>query len=209
MLRALFRSCSCISGTSFTHDYHLERIVTKCIESRGWEKLNSDNENEDEYPEDGTYRDYFVVQADKSTCQSNNRAVEIFGYKGLPTLDAKLLLEELATDYGTFIGMIIQPTHRFDFNGPDALYHSVVKRRLRQYPFPLCQEHILRDYSKAVEEVSTPRVIQRSFWRAHRRDKNGDIDESLIPDDIRAWYVDSNDEEETVSEKYSDLEDDS
>ena len=54
-----------------------------------------------------------------------------------------------------------------------------------------------------------PRVIERSFWHAHRRDENGDIDESLIPDDIRAWYVDSSDEEETVSGQYSDLEDDS
>ena len=85
----------------------------------------------------------------------------------------------------------------------------MVKRLLRQYPFPLCQEHILPDHSKAVEKVSMPRVIQRSFWRAHRRDENRDIDESLIPDDIRAWYVDSSDEEETVSEQYSDLKDDS
>ena len=93
--------------------------------------------------------------------------------------------------------MMVQPTHRVDFNGPDALYHSVVKRRLRRYPFPLCQEHILPDYSKAVEKVSMLRVIQRSFWGAHRRD------------DIRVWYMDSADEEETVSEKYSDLEDES
>ena len=115
-------------------------------------------------------------------------------------------MEEIAADYGVFIGMIIQPTHWFDSNGPDARYHSV---GLRQYPSPHCQEHILRDYSKAVEDVSAPRVIQRSFWRAHRSDENGDIDESLIPDDIRARYVDSSDEEETVSGQYSDLEDDS
>ena len=67
--------------------------------------------------------------------------------------------KEIAADYGVFIGMIIQPTHRFDFNAPDALYHSVTKRRLRQYPFPLCQEHILRDYWKAVQEVSTGRGV--------------------------------------------------
>ena len=71
-----------------------------------------------------------------------------------------LLLEEIAIDYGVFIGVITQPTHRYDKNAPEALYHSVVKRRLRQYPFPLCQEHILRDYTKAVLEVSTHRVIQ-------------------------------------------------
>ena len=52
-------------------------------------------------------------------------------------------------------------------------------------------------------------MIQRSFWRAHRSDENGNIDESLIPDDIRAWYVGSSDEDKTVSEPYSDLEDDS
>ena len=73
------------------------------------------------------------------------------------------------------------------------LYHSVVKRRLRQYPFPLCQEHILRDYAKAVAEVNTDRVIQSNFWRDHRRDENG-------------TYVDSSDEEETVFEYESDLE---
>ena len=122
-------------------------------------------------------------------------------------IDAELLLEEISADYGVFIGMIIQPTHRFDFNAPDALYHSVTKRRLRQYPFPLCQDHILQDYAKAVQDVSTARVIQRSFWRAHRRDENGDIDESLIPNDISTWYVDSSDEEETLSEQESDIED--
>ena len=84
-----------------------------------------------------------------------------------------------------------------------------MKRRLRQYPFPLCQEHIIRDYALVVTEVSAGRVIQRSFWRAHRRDENGDIDESLIPDDIKAWYVDTSDEEETLSERESDVERDS
>ncbi len=169
--------------------------------------FNSDND--DDNPKDGAWRDWFIVQADKSTCQSNNRQNGIFGYPGVPTIDAQLLLDEISADYNVFIGMIIQPTHRFDFNAPDALYHSVVKRRLRQYPFPLCQEHILRDYATAVAEVSTDRVIQRSFWRAHRRDENGDVDETLIPADIKAWYVNSSDEEETVSERDSDVEIDS
>ena len=57
-----------------------------------------------------------------------------------------------------------------------------------------------------MEEVSTDRVIQRSFWRAHRRDENGDIDMTLIPADTKAWYVNSSDEEETVSEYESDVE---
>ena len=96
---------------------------------------------------------------DKSTCQSNNRGVGIFGYPGKPTIDDTLLLEDIAAYYGVFIGVIVQPTHRSDFNAYDALYHSVVKRRVRQYPFPLCEEHILRDYASTVKEVSTDRVM--------------------------------------------------
>ena len=143
---------------------------------------------------------------DKSAFQSNNRGVGIFGYPGKPTVDANLLLQDVADEYGVFIGVIVQPTHRFDFNACDALYHSVVKRRVRQYPFPLCQEHILRDYALAVKEVSTDRLIQRSFWRAHRRNKKGDIDHSLIPTDIQARHINNSDEEDTVSERESDLE---
>ena len=112
----------------------------------------------------------------------------------------------MADEYGVFIGVIVQPTHRFDFNACDALYHSVVKRRVRQYPFPLYQEHILRDYALAVKAVSTGRLIQLSFWRTHGRNEKGDIDHSLIPTDIQAWYIDNSDEEDTVFKRESDLE---
>ena len=47
---------------------------------------------------------------DKSTCQSNNRGVGIFGYPGKPTIDANLLLQDVADEYGVFIGVIVQPT---------------------------------------------------------------------------------------------------
>ena len=78
--------------------------MRKSIESRGWEKFNSDNEGKDceNYPKPGTFRDFFVVQADKSTCQSYNLKVGIFGYQGVPTVDAGLLLDEIAEDYGMF-----------------------------------------------------------------------------------------------------------
>ena len=124
---------------------------------------------------------------DKSTCQSNNRGIGIFGYPGTPNIDVTLLLEGIVAEYGVFIGVIVQPAHRFDLNACDALYHSVMKRRVRQYPFPLCQKHILRDYASAVQEVSTDRVIQRSFWRAHWRNEKDDIDHSLIQTDILEW----------------------
>ncbi len=71
----------------------------------------------------------------------------------------------------------------------------------------LCQSHIQRDWDKAVNEVSADgRLIQRSFWRAFRRDAEGDVDESLIPKDILDWYEDSDDEEETVEEVEGDVE---
>ena len=80
------------------------------IESRGWEIFTSD---EEDYPENGTFRDYFIVQADKSTCQSNNRTVGIFGYPGVPTIDAQLLLDEIAADYGVFIDHTTHTPFRF------------------------------------------------------------------------------------------------
>ena len=49
------------------------------------------------------------------------------------------------------------------------------------------------------------RLIQRSFYRAFRRNAEGDVDESLIPDDILAWYPEG-DGEETVEEVDSDVE---
>ena len=47
---------------------------------------------------------------------------------------------------------------------------------------------------------------QRCFWRAYRRDANGDIDLDLIPQGIRDWYEDSSDEEDTFEECPSDVE---
>ena len=68
---------------------------------------------------------------DTSNCQSDNRADGIFGYPGKPTKATAEILDEIAEEYGVFIGVIVQPTHRYDLNACDVLYHSVVKRRLR------------------------------------------------------------------------------
>ena len=59
---------------------------------------------------------------------------------------------------------------------------------------------------KLDQKMVKDQVIQRSFWRVHQRNGKGDIDHSLIPNDIQEWYVDSSDEEETISERESDLE---
>ena len=44
------------------------------------------------------------------------------------------------------------------------------------------------------------------FLAGSSEDEEGYIDHSLIPTDIQAWYVDSSDEEDTVSKRESDLE---
>ena len=147
------------------------------------------------------------MQLDKSTCQSYNFAAGIFGFNGKPTKRVtEILLEEIGHEYGVVIEAIVQPTHCFDINVCDALLHSCQKRKLRSYPAPLCREHIVRDFKTMVQEVSTDRMIQRCFWRTHRRDAQGEIDMSLIPSDIRAFYDDSDDEEDTFEERDSDVE---
>ena len=78
-----------------------------------------------------------------------------------------MLLEEIPADDGVFIGVIVQSTHRYDLNACDASYHSVVKRRVRQYPFPLCQEHILRDYALAAAEKSARRGLFKEAFGGH------------------------------------------
>ena len=54
--------------------------------------------------------------------------------------------------------------------------------------------------------MSIDRVIQRTFWRAHRRNAKRDFDEDLLPKELLDWYVDFSDEEDTVPEHESDVE---
>ena len=68
---------------------------------------------------------------------------------------------------------------------------------MRSYPAPLCQEHVIRDFKRACEEACTDRLIQRCFVRALRRNAAGDVDKTMIPQDILAWYGDEDDEEDT------------
>ena len=149
---------------------------------------------------------YFVVQIDKSTCQSYNLKENFFGYRGVPTSRTELLLQEIAESHGVYIMVIVQATHTFDVNGCDALLHSSQKKRMRSYPAPLCTEHIVRDWDRACSEVCHNRTIQRCFMRALRRDADGEIDESLIPKSIRDWYNNTDDEADTEAESDSDCE---
>ena len=102
--------------------------------------------------------------------------------------------------------IIVMKANCFDLNACDALLHSCQKRKLRSYPAPLCREHIERDFKRMVRAISTPRMLQRWFYRAYRRDLNGDIDKSLIPLDILDFYANSADEDDTVCEEESDVE---
>ena len=43
----------------------------------------------------------------------------------------------------------------------------------------------------------TDRLIQRCFVRALRRNADEDVDKTMIPQDILAWYGDEDDEEDT------------
>ena len=152
-----------ISGTVDTHEYHLELIVKKGIEQRGFVEIIDDDPFVDPYPEQPI--GYFIVQMDKSTCQTYNLKNNFLGYRGVPTVRTTLLLEEIADSYGVFILVIPQATHIFDVNGCDAL-HSVQKKRIRSFPAPLCTDHIVWDWKRACDEVCHHRTIQRCYASA-------------------------------------------
>ena len=95
------RRCG-ISSTADTHEYHLERLVKKCLIERGYPEIIDE---EGAYPEQPLA--YFIVQIDKSTCQSYNLKENFFGYRGVPTSRTQLLLEELSDKHGVFIMVVV------------------------------------------------------------------------------------------------------
>ena len=156
------------------------------------------------YPEQSLA--YFIVQIDKTACQSYNLQENFFGYRGVPTSRIQLLLEELSDKHRVFIMVVVQATHTFDVNGCDALLHSGQKRKLRSYPAPLCTDHIVRDWQQVCDEICHARTIQRCFIRALRQNTEGDIDENLVPQSIRDTYDGTDDEQDKDSENESDCE---
>jgi len=126
----------------------------------------------------------------------------------VPTSRTELLLQEIADAHGLFILVVVQATHTFHVKDCDALLHSAQKRKLRSYRAPLCTDHIIRDWKLACDEVCHTRTIQRCFMRARalRRNTEGCIDESLVPQSIREWYDGIDDEQDTDSEQESDCE---
>ena len=56
------------------------------------------------------------------------------------------------------------------------------------------------------DEICHARTIQWFFMRALRRNTEGDIDESLVPQSIQDWYDGTDDEQDKDSENQSDCE---
>ena len=93
--------------------------------------------------------------------------------------------------------VVVQTTPPFDVNGCNALLHSAQNA--------VISNHIVRDWKKACDEVCHARTIQHCFMRTLRRNTEGDIDESSVPQSLD-WYNGTNDEQDTESENESDCE---
>ena len=94
--------------------------MKKCLIERGYAEIIDEGDIQGQYPEQPLA--YFIVQIDKSTCQSYNLKQNFFGYRDVPTSRTQLLLEDIAEKHDLSI-MIVQATHTFDVNGCDALLH--------------------------------------------------------------------------------------
>ena len=97
---------------------------------------------------------------------------------------------KICEEYNVGCEVDIQDTHCFVFNAPDAGIHSVLKGGVRNLPRAKCVDHIKRDIELVVDAMqnNNPRIIQNAFVRAYERDRNGEINQSLIPAQILVWY---------------------
>ena len=98
------------------------------------------------------------------------------------------MLDKICDDYNADIKVHIQPNHRYDLNAPDAGIHNVLKGGIRNRRPAKTVQHLKRDIRLASADVLHHRTIQNAFKKAYSRDKNGDVDESMIPTKIMAWY---------------------
>jgi len=130
---------------------------------------------------------FVVQQIDKSTCQSYNHEINKFGYKGVANPSCLRAVEKLENKFGVDMEVEVQPTHCFDYNAQDALFHNVLKRRLRAQGVPKNRDDLRLKFQRAIDQI-TPREIQKGFRRAYSRNEFGDQDDSLIPEPILEWY---------------------
>ena len=74
-------------------------------------------------------------------------------------------------DFALEISVEIQPTHTFDFNAQDALFHAELKRQLLKERVPKNNDDLQENFLKSVWKI-TERSIQRGFMRVCSRDAN-------------------------------------
>ena len=91
-----------------------------------------------------------------------------FGYKGVSSNALRDMLDDIPNDYAVDIEVEIQPTHTFDLNAQDALYHSELKRLLRQKGLPRGDNDLKNKFQDAVNKISLD-SIQRGFIRAYSK----------------------------------------
>ena len=111
----------------------------------------------------------------------------------------KELLKEIEFEYAVELSVEIQPTHTFDLNAQDALYHAEAKRQIRLQGFPKNNEDLVQKCKAAFRKISLD-SIQRGFMRAYSRDADGNVDESIIPESISGWYDADISEDEGASD---------
>ena len=51
-------------------------------------------------------------------------SVNEFGYNGVPNAGCHKIVQKIETDLNVHIEIEIQPTHTFDLNAQDAMYHA-------------------------------------------------------------------------------------
>ena len=131
-----------------------------------------------------------MIQLDKSTCQIKNSVINEFGYLGVLNTKSSTFLNQIEQDFNIKACAEVQFTHGFDVNAQDAQYHSSLKFELKNGPMLNNNDEIQILFDETVEKTNQPRTIQKGFIRAYRRNKYGDRNDSLIPQDIMDWYSD-------------------
>ena len=122
-----------------------------------------------------------------------------FGYKGVSSNALRDMLDDIQNDYAVDIEVEIQPSHIFYFNAQDALYHSELKRLLRQEGLPRGDNDLKNKFQDAVNKISLD-SIQRGFIRAYSKNEERSEDSSLIPDSLEGWYEDDISSDEDVTD---------
>ena len=110
-------------------------------------------------------------------------------------------------DLNVDIDIEVQATHTFDLNAQDAMFHASFKHELKKEGPPSKKGGAgeLRKKVMNVYKYFDTRAIQKGFMRAYSRDHMGDLNEDLIPEAFKEWYLD---EESDVSDFDAYIEED-